>query len=284
MRSSRGRAIPTPPFKMGQLTPVRVNSLNQQPTPPFSSSKTTPAYEEMQKHLLRLEKGLSDAMRKLAEQADANEKDKEKASYLEVECVRMTRIVNEIELKRIGMKDVGVQTVVISAPAPLTLSVRRNLPTTRNFVQAPPSRDILSPETPEPVKCEKENIACCSVVIPPAVSFKNKNQATESGTGVTALRVLQDFTEKRDTVSEKVLAQFDKLDGKNLKALPRDTCLLMASLLLEEMGIRHAAIPKVICSRMLKSVTQSTDGLTLKRDAAPEFFQKVLQFIIEQER
>lgn len=50
---------------------------------------------------------------------------------------------------------------------------------------------------------------------------------------------------------------FDRLDGAKTGWLSRDVCLVMLSLLLEERGIRHFSIPKVICSRVCSSFLPS---------------------------
>lgn len=268
----RGRKIPDAPFKMGQSTPVRINALSN-PTPPQSSTKAPSAHEHMQHHLLRLERGLSDAMKQLSNQAETCEKEKAKAEELQLECERMTKIVQLLELKRIGMKDIGVQTV--SAPAPLLLSVRRSGPVKApglHFVQA--GRDI----EPQSAKVDKENSP-----LKANTKFYRKS-TTPKPPGATAHKVLEELHGKERDLMDSIHLHFDKLDGTNSKILSRDSCLLMASLLLEERGIRHASIPKVICSRMLKSMTQSNDGLTLHRELAHVFFQKVLEFIIEQEK
>ena len=276
--------MPAPPFKMGQTTPVRVNSLGQ-PTPPQSSTKIPSVQEQMHQHLLRLEKGLSEAMNKLEEQARVHEKDKARADGMETEYEKMKRIVQEMELKRIAMKDIGVQTM--AAPAPLLISVRRSIRPARNFVQA-----VGEVKTPDPpgisVVSEKENVSNTLDIVkhnpPPNMTKGALTSKTLNPPGATAHEVLGDLGAKDPALLKSVYMHFDKLDGGNLKALPRDSCLLMASLLLEERGIRHTSIPKVICSRMLKSVSQGTDGITLMRESACEFFQKVLEFIIDQER
>jgi hypothetical protein len=50
---------------------------------------------------------------------------------------------------------------------------------------------------------------------------------------------------------------FDRLDGAKTGWLSRDVCLVMLSLLLEERGIRHFSIPKVICSSVCSSFLPS---------------------------
>lgn len=98
------------------------------------------------------------------------------------------------------------------------------------------------------------------------------------------------ISEKHPQACESILEQFDKVDGPHKGSINRDACLVMISLLLESKGVRHCSIPKVICSRIMRSVNSAASpsgtasDLSLKRDLAIDFVKLVLEFILEQER
>jgi hypothetical protein len=101
---------------------------------------------------------------------------------------------------------------------------------------------------------------------------------------------VDEISAKDPQACESILDQFDKVDGPHAGSINRDACLVMISLLLESKGVRHCSIPKVICSRIMRSVNAAAspsgtaNDLSLKRDAAIEFVKLVLDFILEQER
>lgn len=103
--------------------------------------------------------------------------------------------------------------------------------------------------------------------------------------GAIAKDLLDKLSRNDSELRESILEQFDQIGSD---AIPRDTCLVMVSLLLEKKGMRHVSIPKVICSRILKSVAPpsppSGSLLGLRKDSAVEFFKQVLEFVYEQER
>jgi hypothetical protein len=74
-----------------------------------------------------------------------------------------------------------------------------------------------------------------------------------SETGAAAKLLLSQLDVEDAGVIQSIEDSFDRMDGTNVGWLPRDVCLVMLSLVLEERGVRHFSIPKVICSRVCSS-------------------------------
>lgn len=353
----RRAETPAPPFKGGVVPQLRLNSKSRNDNPPLSSSRVTmrpkpellpvitprisprpssdsSQVEALRAQLLKLESRFHEASRLLLEESETQTRDRDKISRLEAECERLRQVVENVQLKRINMKDAAAQT--LGAPPPIVGGIMRVRPrrtetprikqtepqvlkAIENVTPAKPVAIQKQQTPPVPVQYAQSPVGAGkrvsaiasrfgSAVAPRAPSggaLRKILPASEglSGNAEKAHSLLIEILEDNQNTISGLVAQFDKLDGAKSGALPRDLCLALVSLVLEDREMRHISIPKVICSKMLKEVINSkssmlmvdslpptpgklADGRTvsLRRDHVPEFFKLALEFIIDQER
>ena len=272
--SKSARAFPVPTKTVLQSRPIDAVRSPVLPREDRSIPQREDRMEQMQRHLAKLERGFEDASRQLLQQSESHARDLARATRLEAECARLEQMVQRIDQARIGMKDAATQTLV--APAPIAAIARRPLPPqpmlqstrmTPLLVVHDEQPSIVTPvETPEMhdvIVAGNENVdpnirrvstiasKFGSVTRPRSAGSVGRKSAVElSATAVSAKRILDEIDKEDAATTQSVLEQFDKLDGGKSGVLSRDLCLVMTSLLLEERGIRHCNIPKVICSRV----------------------------------
>ena len=265
--------------------------------------------DALRKQLENLEAKFTSVSTRFREQSEMHACDKARADRWERECERMQALLDSKK----SCVDVAVQTLEIVVPSPtppplLSLVVRRPspLPTRRPSPEAvsigtsplrvtahvsnsparrtPPrwnTSPVITKADPPSERPRRPSVSPVPALVP------------ASSISIQAKQLLDNLTEH----AHGVHAHFDRLDCSKTGYLNRDLCLGMISLIFEENKIhRSANIPKVICSRMLRSVANSGGGVatnrstgsshttSLHREDLLEFMKLVLQFVIDEER
>ena len=286
------------------FTPVLRSSMSPSPR----AMPTSTEVEMLRKQLEKLEAKFQSVSTRFREQTELHACDKARADQYEKECARLQ---TKLERKTENMMDKGVQTIdqltpsptpppllpiVVRRPSPLPLrrpspdSVSIGTSPMRVQVSSSPARRTPprwntspSPRTEQPVREASRRPSITPIHAP----------NTTSTTLVRAKNLLDNLKDDE----EFLYSHFDRLDGGKSGSLSRDLCLAMVSLIFEEKQIhRSATIPKVICSRMLRSLGSSSNGVSsnrsvgsssvtcLHRENLIEFIKLVLEFVIEEER
>jgi hypothetical protein len=240
---------------------------------------------------------------------------------LDKECIRLRKLLND---RRHGVNQRDASTQTEAAPGPVNISLMRRVRAPQPV--EPPVRDVFEdkenvttnpvvevvmktknavPNSPvvrsraspvmlkgSPKASLRRALNSRPILIPPKLPSRRLSMGpSPSASAAESLldKLLNDDRDFHKCISDN----FSKLDGSNEGCISRDSCLVMVSLLLEEKGLRHCSVPKVICSRILKSVAAeppvSPDGKigcgpVLRRENASEFVKQALEFIIDQER
>ena len=320
--------VPHRSIQTDKLKPVRTST-----TQPFSSRSpqssprllgSTDEVRRLRRELEKFDKQLCEAKQRFEEESRARIKEK---AELESECRRLKRMLDNRHMT----KDVGTQTMVAPIPMPVSLMRRTRVSPSPPIPPAPQQvfeddtkensvvivEKVALPPTPVAKKDSSPRIIASSLKGSPKASLRralapqNKSPrpvvlpktARRVSVGQTptaaAAQALIDKLNNDDTLFVKAINdQFNRLDGSHDGRISRDACLVMVSLLLEEQGLRHCTVPKVICSRLLKSVTANVSrmsdvppspsgkqtGPVLRREHATEFMKLALEFILDQER
>ena len=256
----------------------------------------------------KLEKQLVDTKQRLDEESRNRIKER---GELELECRRLKRMLE----KRHITKDFGMQTMSAPVPMPVSLMRRARASPTPPLPQQVYEDDqkenqvVLAPPTPikltsslkgSPKASLRRALASQSNSPRPVVLPKSNRRVSvgPTPTAATAQSLIDKLNDDDALFVKAVNDHFARIDGSNDGYIPRDACLVMVSLILEEQGLRHCAVPKVICSRLLKSVTANVSrmsdvppspsgkhtGPVLRREHATEFMKLALEFILDQER
>lgn len=348
MHRVSGNMLPDPPFRMNSgiaASNLRLNSRSRT-SPPLSSSKLTrsreylqtlassngkvaPQFEILQENLSQLELKFHLASKRLQEEAESHAKDREKLRSLETECDRLRLVVDDLELRRINMREVATQATC--APPPIIGISRLNR---KNCHVLRPIENLLTSKQPPSSPVKTVNATPVKMTQSPVVSIQTPVRESspklhrvetiinrfgenrqkppiprKSGTGdrghlsrnaLIIQGLIEDLVEEGSETVSNICCHFDRLDGSKSGLLSRDLSLVLISLLLEEKGVRHCNIPKVICSKLLKEVINSkssfidlaaTPGsesnrpvVCLRRDHVIDFSKLAFEFILDQER
>ena len=331
------RTIPVPPFNLAspaghrsipaeQLRPVRPQAATSSASPRNYQTMSAKSAKTMEagspKCVPRNGLESSEELCKLRRLVEEMKREK---SELENECRKLRQTMQK---RQNCTREASTQTDAVPAPVSVSLMRRLRPPATvksrevyedkENHPSAPKENEetpkaIRTPQKPNaplvssslvikgsPKASLRRALASTPVLVPP------KQQTARHSAGPTpAASAAKDLLVKavnEDSDLEKsIYDHFSKLDGSHEGCISRDACLVMMSLLLEERGLRHCSVPKVICSRILKSVAVNTSkisvsetpllspsgrslGPVLRREFALDFVKQALEFIIDQER
>jgi len=318
--------VPHRSIQTEKLRPVR-SSANQpfSTRSPQSSPRLLGSSDEVRRlrtEVDKLEKQLCESRQRYEEESRARIKEK---AELESECRRLKRMLDN----KYQTRDIGTQTATAPVPIPVSL-MRRTRPSPtppipipqQVYEQEDPKENVVHtvvPPTPVAFKESSPRKLITSslkgspkaslrralasqtnsprpVVLPPKA---NRRVSVGPTPTASAAQTLIDKLNEDETLFVRAINDhFVRLDGGNDGFIPRDACLVLVSLVLEEQGLRHCAVPKVICSRLLKSVTANVSrmsdvppspsgkptGPVLRREHATEFIKLALEFILDQER
>ena len=294
------------------LTPVLRSSISPSPR-----AMVTPEVESLRKQLENLETKFQSISTRFREQAELHACDKARAERYEHECERLQSLLDN--RKKPALIDASVQTnaeyttpsptpppllpVVIRRPSPLpsrrilageeTISIGTSPMRFHASTSSSPARRTPTRWSKSPIAARIEEPSGGSIKPTSTISATPACNMTPSTALVRAKNLLDNLQDSKASI----YSHFDQLDNGKTGSLSRDLCLAMISLVFEEKQIRRTSnIPKVICSRMLRSIGSCTGGVssnrsassssnsTLQRENLLEFFKLVLDFVIEEER
>ena len=252
----------------------------------------------MHEQLSRLEAGLRDVHVRLAEQqvnfdSQRAQWDIESAA-LRAECDAQRNRADRLQ------KLVDVQAAIASthtSPGKTPQTVAQSPPVKIAHTSTPPLKIKNTSSAQSPAmkiadtymaQSPTVKIVHSSSAQSPPVKIANTSRAiSQSGENSRAVKpdlvgnsTLADWArELLDSIESVSLeSEFDKLDPTGSGSISRDLCLE----LIRNVVALPCAIPKVICSRMLRTVSHGT--VLLHRATLGKFFRLVLEFIIEQEK
>ena len=276
------------PFPSYSSSPQIVHrTMHSASTSSVSSMVDASKLEQMKIHLEKLERGLGEVCAQLEVQKAEGLRDKRRVKELEAECMQINACKSN---RSVASQTDSLPVFPIYIPlkphnTPVQDSLVEKL-TNRARHEFPAESVVLRFEEPAFEKPLRQALSGQS------------GQSSQSGKSVShRAKELLETLESDEEFLQILNQSFDKLDGAQSGCLSRDLCLALASMVLKERGIQSCVIPKVICSRMLRSLASNLSrfddnhrasvalsAASLRKDLAPDFLRLVLEFIIEEDR